>query len=220
MSRQRKTAVEECQFLSVRDLVHYYKFLRPNIFQELEGTGCGLGGINQLGIFVNTLDMTRPHLTLSYSIVNVFLRTSKPVLHQINLHAQQLSSNLIWFFCCPVCDKHVDRLFLPRGKRFFGCRHCWRLNYRSSQRSHTSYERSVRQFEAATMAPSHPPDTINREGLHVSTWFTYVDLDVYLDTPRRRELRFHRHPRRNFKLPRMEIDAFVGEGEAKTPLSF
>jgi len=47
-----------------------------------------------------------------------------------------------WWFTCPLvvagvpCNRRVGRLYLPPGARYFGCRHCHRLVYRSSQEAH------------------------------------------------------------------------------------
>ena len=46
-----------------------------------------------------------------------------------------------WWFICPLvkndqaCNRRVGKLYLPPGGRYFGCRHCHDLTYRSSQES-------------------------------------------------------------------------------------
>ena len=46
-----------------------------------------------------------------------------------------------WWFICPLiikgraCNRRVGSLHLGNGK-YFGCRHCYNLTYRSSQESH------------------------------------------------------------------------------------
>src|SRR5262249_25845614 len=48
---------------------------------------------------------------------------------------------LRWWFVCPLeadgrpCGRRVRKLYLPAGATLFGCRHCHRLSYTSSQRS-------------------------------------------------------------------------------------
>ena len=32
-----------------------------------------------------------------------------------------------------ACNRRVAKLYLPPGGRYFGCRHCYRLTYRSVQ---------------------------------------------------------------------------------------
>lgn len=57
-----------------------------------------------------------------------------------------------WWFTCPlivngvVCRRRVGKLYLPGGAKYFGCRHCHGLTYRSCQEAH-SEERAAR-FEA------------------------------------------------------------------------
>jgi hypothetical protein len=44
-----------------------------------------------------------------------------------------------WWFVCPLlirgqeCCRRVGKLYLPPGSRYFGCRHCHGLTYRSAQ---------------------------------------------------------------------------------------
>lgn len=46
-----------------------------------------------------------------------------------------------WWFICPLtcngryCGRRVRKLYLPPGRVYYGCRHCYDLTYRSSQRS-------------------------------------------------------------------------------------
>ena len=42
-----------------------------------------------------------------------------------------------WWFLCPLarCGRRVGRLYLPPGGRYLGCRHCYDLTYRSSQKT-------------------------------------------------------------------------------------
>ncbi len=47
-----------------------------------------------------------------------------------------------WWFTCPLgangvaCARRVGNLYLPLGAKYFGCRHCHDLTYRSSQKAH------------------------------------------------------------------------------------
>ncbi len=38
-----------------------------------------------------------------------------------------------WWFTCPGCHRRAGRLYLPSGARFFACRRCHDLTYRSAQ---------------------------------------------------------------------------------------
>jgi hypothetical protein len=47
-----------------------------------------------------------------------------------------------WWFICPlivggrVCERRAGKLHLPPGAKYFGCRKCHDLTYRSSQEAH------------------------------------------------------------------------------------
>ena len=47
-----------------------------------------------------------------------------------------------WWFTCPLivggvaCNRRCGKLYLPPGSRYFGCRTCHGLTYRSCQESH------------------------------------------------------------------------------------
>lgn len=47
-----------------------------------------------------------------------------------------------WWFACPLvvdgkaCGRRCDKLYLPSGGRYFGCRRCHGLTYTSCQESH------------------------------------------------------------------------------------
>ena len=53
-----------------------------------------------------------------------------------------------WWYTCPLfvsgvpCERRVCKLYLAPGSRYFGCRHCHSLAYRSSQEAH-SVERAA-----------------------------------------------------------------------------
>jgi hypothetical protein len=50
------------------------------------------------------------------------------------------------------CGKRVGILYLPQGGKYFGCRHCYQLTYKSSQEQHR-YE-DVYRMLAASMSQS------------------------------------------------------------------
>jgi hypothetical protein len=58
-----------------------------------------------------------------------------------------------WWFRCPlivegvVCGRSVGKLYLPPGAKYFGCRHCHKLSYRSSQQAHRDERASGRHSE-------------------------------------------------------------------------
>jgi hypothetical protein len=56
------------------------------------------------------------------------------------------SGGLRWWFICPGmidgkrCGRRVRKLYLPPGRLYFGCRHCYDLAYMSSQNPETRVE--------------------------------------------------------------------------------
>lgn len=65
-----------------------------------------------------------------------------------------------YWFVCPLiangqpCARRVGVLHLPPGGRYFGCRHCYNLAYRSSQEQHGSD--GFYRMMAAEMQADHP----------------------------------------------------------------
>jgi hypothetical protein len=85
---------------------------------------------------VNTLDPARPWFLLSYATA----RTGEPLVYCIALQTTRPRfGGVRWWFTCPLvaddvsCDRRVAKLYLPPGGRYFGCRECYRLTYRSAQ---------------------------------------------------------------------------------------
>jgi hypothetical protein len=62
-----------------------------------------------------------------------------------------------WSGICPLavngqaCNRRVDKLYLPPGGCYFGCRHCYRLTYRSVQ-EHDKRIDALRRNPAAVNA--------------------------------------------------------------------
>jgi len=69
-----------------------------------------------------------------------------------------------WWFTCPLiadgvpCCRRVGKLYLPPGGRYFGCRHCHRLAYRSLQEAHqTERAFAVLGFDRGTLTGNLRP---------------------------------------------------------------
>lgn len=85
----------------------------------------------------------RPNVVLSYRWEDWWGEDSEDVSLPIPL--QTTSPNYggrRWWFRCPLtsegvpCCRRVAKLYLPPGERYFGCRICHDLTYRSCQKSH------------------------------------------------------------------------------------
>jgi hypothetical protein len=92
-----------------------------------------------LGYLVNTKDPIRPTVHLVYTVT---LRSGEKeeVVEPIRLQNTPLPwGGVRWWFTCPLevdgktCGRRVRKLYLPPGGRYFGCRHCYDLTYRSVQ---------------------------------------------------------------------------------------
>ena len=65
-----------------------------------------------------------------------------------------------WWFTCPLivngaeCNRRVGKLYLPPGARYFGCRTCHRLTYRSCQEAH----QAERLFSRLGMELGYDPE--------------------------------------------------------------
>jgi hypothetical protein len=74
-----------------------------------------------------------------------------------------------WWGICPLvvnsqaCNRRVSKLYLPPGGRYFGCRHCYRLTYRSVQ-EHDKRVDALRRNPAALRAILADPAAHLRSG--------------------------------------------------------
>ncbi|MDQ4078077.1 MAG: hypothetical protein M3220_17740 [Chloroflexota bacterium] len=88
---------------------------------------------------VNTMDPSHAWVRLIYTFpqhggpydYTILLTTTRPHF-----------GGLRWWFVCPLviqgrpCRRRVQKLYLPPGEVYYGCRHCYSLTYTSSQDSH------------------------------------------------------------------------------------
>jgi hypothetical protein len=75
-------------------------------------------------------------LVLSYT----FTATGQAVEEPVPLESTPMRfGGVRWWGRCPLvvggrpCQRRVRKLYLPPGGRYFGCRSCYRLTYRSAQ---------------------------------------------------------------------------------------
>ena len=72
-----------------------------------------------------------------------------------------------WWFRCPLmrdgvpCRRRTGKLYLPPNARYFGCRQCYNLTYRSSQEAHY-FERMM---EATPKLQARFARLLRRKGL-------------------------------------------------------
>ena len=69
-----------------------------------------------------------------------------------------------WWLTCPLsrdgreCLRRVQKLYMPPRGLYFGCRHCHRLAYRSSQEHDKSVDQALRMPPAHLLALAHSGD--------------------------------------------------------------
>lgn len=136
----KKTTVEECKDLDMSTLnrkgimgwnVQWWGSCRWYNAVTNETT-------STISIQVNTLDRTNPWLRLLYT----FTELDESYDYKVNLETTEpYFGGWRWWFTCPLsvsgapCGRRVRKLYLPPDGRYFGCRHCYDLTYRSCQES-------------------------------------------------------------------------------------
>jgi hypothetical protein len=92
---------------------------------------------SSIGYEVNTRDVP-PWVRLFYTLT----KSKEAIDYRIGLvTTRPRFGGLRWWFICPLvvngrsCGRRVVKLYLPPGRRYFGCRHCYDLTYTSCQES-------------------------------------------------------------------------------------
>ena len=129
----KKTTVEGSLSIGIGDF-------RKRIYRHSAGTFTWTwAGRNKssIGYFV-TMTADSPTVTLHYR-----WRDEGDI--RISVRLQTTPTNFggqRWWFTCPLvvdgvaCKRRAGKLHLPPGARYFGCRKCHDLTYRSSQEAH------------------------------------------------------------------------------------
>jgi len=128
----RKLRVEESLTIAIRDF-------RGRIFPKSKGTFSWVwptGGKSSVGYSITWGD--DPIVTFKYRCLG-----GEDVLTPIRLQITPTQfGGERWWFSCPLikggvtCDRRIDKIHLPPGARYFGCRKCHNLTYQSCQESH------------------------------------------------------------------------------------
>ena len=129
---EKKSTVEDSLTLGIREF-------RERLYPDSSGTFTwtwASGNKSSIGYRITGDD--EPTITLNYR-----RQDSEDV--EIPIRLQTTPTNFggeRWWFICPlivngvVCNRRVGKLYLPPGARYFGCRKCHDLTYRSSQEAH------------------------------------------------------------------------------------
>jgi hypothetical protein len=118
---RKKATAEQCVIL---DAAHWSRLgiLRDGIIKT--------GSQSSIRYHVNTTDGHLPRVHLTYGLGRehldypVFLETTQPQFGGVR-----------WWFCCPLCRRRLQKLFLPPRASRFGCRHCHNLSYATRNQS-------------------------------------------------------------------------------------
>jgi len=129
----KKLTAEESLVVSVRDL-------RKRLHAGTAGTFTwtwASGSKSSIGYFVTGSDEA-PIVMLHYRELD-----SEDVRIPVRLETTPTQfGGRRWWFICPLivrgiaCNRRAGKLYLPPGARYFGCRKCHDLTYRSCQEAH------------------------------------------------------------------------------------
>jgi len=131
--QERKSTVEESLGVAMRDF-------RGRIYPWAAGTLCWTNSHSGKKSSVGWQVTGREVLILT---LNYRWRDSEDV--QVPVWLQTTPTQFggkRWWFTCPLilngvaCNRRAGKLYLPPGARYFGCRKCHGLTYRSCQEAH------------------------------------------------------------------------------------
>ena len=137
----RKSTTDQCLTLDTRDIRKHFLACRSG---SVRWTWTN-GSKSSIGYTVGWI-IAQPRLTLKY-------RWNDEADVQIPILLQQMPMRFggeRWFYTCPLivsgvpCNRRVCKLYLAPGSRYFGCRHCHALAYRSSQEAHSAERATAR----------------------------------------------------------------------------
>jgi hypothetical protein len=137
--RPRKRIIENCLSLPLSAFAEKGLALREGIHVhgELHWQSSDMDkDLAACGIEVNTLSGRTPGIRLHYTATSEGQARGETLDYWISLDATKPPvGGKRWWFVCP-CGRRVGKLYLPRGERRFGCRHCYDLTYWSTLHSH------------------------------------------------------------------------------------
>lgn len=133
--------VEDCRVLDLIEPLG--EILRHEEFSgelDLWQDGCDSGSVS----YELRQESRSLYLILSYAIGFHAQKIELPIKLAVT---RPNFGGVRWWGRCPLdrgygpCNRVVGRLYLPLYERYFGCRQCYGLTYRSAQERNTSMER-------------------------------------------------------------------------------
>lgn len=124
---KRKMTVERCLSINVSQFMGSIDSCASGYISWLnEFTGEEESSISYMHL---PEDDTAPMLLLSYKI------DDGTVKEPINLQRTKPHfGGARWWFTCPLCKRRMGNIYLPPREKYFACRKCHDLRYRSSQK--------------------------------------------------------------------------------------
>ncbi len=148
----RKTQAEECLQLHI-------KTFKKNFIQGFLGVVFWSMGdeVTNILSYIVAGNADSGVILLIYKFNDWITKESVDCIYPVQLSTTPLPwGGVRYWFVCPLikegitCKRRVGVLYLPPGGRYFGCRHCYDLTYRSCQESHKYddlYQRFVNQMQ-------------------------------------------------------------------------
>ncbi len=94
------------------------------------------GKIDSIGVAVHVDEkgIKKNFMLLFYTQINKGTAEGENLLYKVNMTTTPCNFNVMrYWFICRFCGRRVGKLYLPSGGKYFGCRHCYDLTYRSCQ---------------------------------------------------------------------------------------
>jgi hypothetical protein len=161
----KKKVVEHCLSLDVN------RWARGGTLRA--GASCGgawrwtyPGGRESTVVYwLDTRDPDTSLVLLSYDLTVAGQERPQPVECPVRLTTTVPHfGGLRWWFLCPLvvnghpCNRRVGKLYLPPGRRDFGCRHCHDLTYTSCQQHDKRVDRLRKDPEALLRLLAEDPE--------------------------------------------------------------
>jgi len=138
----KKTTVEECRELGIKDLKRL-GILRQGAsygYWPIRWVNADGEDVASIGLWAEWEPGGPGRLRLSYSIGRPEEEKKESLDYPVRLEATPCNygGERYWFVCPLItngrsCQRRVAKLYLPPGGKYFGCRHCHNLTYRSAQ---------------------------------------------------------------------------------------
>jgi hypothetical protein len=152
---ERKTVVHDCLCIDINRLDNAVHLSTVASCSGIYRCSDPSGHIFEAMFDVDAAGPSGPWVRLSYSLSTSSTRDEQPCKYRVCLTTTpQRLGGRGWWFICPLivrgqrCKRRVGKLYLPPGRKYFGCRQCYGLTYRSSQESHRldNMNRAMGQF--------------------------------------------------------------------------